>query len=161
MTRSFIGRFVLANALALAIGSAAAPLAMAQGSSTDTTVNSDGSTTTTTTTTTTPITHPATATSKGKIASCKLSKKSFAGGQAGKVKLTCTFSPKSKLFTYVLSLKKGTKWTVVKSAKKTGSFKKYTLTVKQLFAGKPVKRGTYRLKLSADKNSKTLGFRVR
>ena len=116
---------------------------------------------TTTTTTTTPITHPATATSKGKIASCKLSKKSFAGSQAGKVKLTCRFSPKSKLFAYVLSIKKGAKWVVVKSARKTGSFKTYTLTVKQLFAGKPLKRGSYRLKLSADKNSKTLGFTIK
>ena len=60
----------------------------------------------------------------------------------------------------MLSIKKGSKWVVVKSARKTGSFTKYTLTVKKLFAGKPVKRGTYRLKLSADKNSKTLGFKV-
>ena len=48
----------------------------------------------------------------------------------------------------------------MKSAKKTGSFKKYTITVKKLFADKRVKRGSYRLKLFADKNSKTLGFKV-
>ena len=48
----------------------------------------------------------------------------------------------------------------VKSARKTGSLKTYTLTVKKLFAGQPIKPGTYRLKLSADKNSKTLGFKI-
>ena len=96
----------------------------------------------------------------GEIASCKLSMTSFTGSQAGKVKLSCKFSPESKIFRYVLTIKKGKKWTVVKSAKRTGSFTKYTLTVKQLFVGKPVERGTYRLELSADKNSKTLSFKV-
>jgi hypothetical protein len=117
--------------------------------------------TTTTTTTPPPDTHPATNTAKGKIVSAKLSKKSFPISQAKKVKLTCTFSPKSKVFKYVLSIKKGKKWTSVKSVGKTGFYKvKYAWTVKELFAGKPVKHGTYRLKLSADTNSKTLGFRV-
>ena len=60
----------------------------------------------------------------------------------------------------MLSLKKGKKWAVVKSVRKTGSFKTYTITVKKLFAGKAVKRGSYKLKLSADKNSKTLTFKV-
>jgi Calx-beta domain/FG-GAP-like repeat/Fibronectin type III domain len=108
-----------------------------------------------------PTTKPATTTSKGKIVSCKFSKTSFPGAQAGKVKLTCKLSPKSKVFRYVLSLKQGKKWAVVKSVKKTGSFKKVTLTVKKLFAGKAVKGGQYRLKLSADKNSKTLRFTVK
>jgi hypothetical protein len=108
-----------------------------------------------------PTTKPATTTSKGKIVSCKVSKTSFSSSQAGKVKLTCKFSPKSKVFRYALSLKKGKKWAVVKSVKKTGSFKTYTLRFKKLFAGKPIKRGSYRLKLSADKNSKTLKFKVK
>ncbi len=98
----------------------------------------------------------------GKISSAKLSKKSFPSSQARKVKLTCKFSPVSRIFRYVLSIKKGKKWRVVKSVKKTGFYKvKYTTTVKKLFAGKRVKRGQYRLKLSADANSKTLKFRVR
>jgi hypothetical protein len=108
-----------------------------------------------------PTTHPATTTPKGKLSSVKLSKKSFTSAQAGKVKLSCKFSPKSKVFKYVLSLKKGKKWAVVKSAKKIGSFKTYTLTVKKLFAGKAIKSGSYKLKLSADTNSKTLSFRVK
>jgi len=50
----------------------------------------------------------------------------------------------------------------VKRVSKKGFCKvNYTLTVKRLFAGKPIKRGHYRLKLSADKNSKTLSFAVR
>jgi hypothetical protein len=110
-----------------------------------------------------PPTNPGTTTTKkasGKISSAKLSKKSFSGSLAGKVKLSCKFSPKSKVLHYVLSLKNGKKWTVVKSVKKTGSFKAYTATVKKLFAGHAVKRGQYRLKLSADTNSKTLKFTV-
>jgi hypothetical protein len=103
---------------------------------------------------------PATLVASGKIVSAKLSKKSFPSSQAGKVKLSCKFAPKSKTFRWVLSIKKGKKWTVWKSVKKTGSFKTYTLTVKKLFAGKSIKRGSYRLKLSADKNSKTLTFKV-
>ncbi|MGD0167704.1 MAG: hypothetical protein ABSC51_10545, partial [Gaiellaceae bacterium] len=39
----------------------------------------------------------------GKLTSAKLSKKSFPSSLAGKVKLTCIFSPKSKVFRYVLS----------------------------------------------------------
>jgi hypothetical protein len=106
------------------------------------------------------VARPPSAKPSGKIVSCKLSKKSFLRSQARKVKLTCKFSPKSKVFRYVLSLKKGKKWALVKSARKTGSFKTYTATVKRLFASKPIKRGSYRLKLSADRNSKTLRFKV-
>ena len=96
----------------------------------------------------------------GKITLARLSKTRFARSQAAKVKLTCIFSPKSKLFAYVLSIKKGKKWTVVKRAKKTGFFSEYTLTAKQIFAGKSIKTGQYRLKLSAAANSKLLAFRV-
>ncbi len=97
----------------------------------------------------------------GKFTLAKLSKTSFPASRAGKVKLTCKFSPRSKVFRYVLSLKKGKKWTVVKRVSKTGFYKaKYTISVKKLFAGKKIKRGRYRLKLSADKNSKTLRFTI-
>ncbi len=103
----------------------------------------------------------------GKIKSAKLmlgKKKVKALGlaQAKKVKLTVTFKPKSKVFKWVVSLKHGKKWTVVKRVSKTGFYKaKYTLTVKKLFAGKKIKRGQYRLKLSADKNSRALSFKIR
>jgi len=91
----------------------------------------------------------------------RLTKTSFAGAQAGSVKLTYTFSKPSKSFSYALSLKKGKKWQAVKSLKRKGSFKgSKTATVKTLFAGKPVKVGSYRLKLTADKGSKLLNFKV-
>jgi hypothetical protein len=98
----------------------------------------------------------------GKLSFAKLSKKSFMAAQAKKVKLTVKFSPKSKIFKWVVSLKQGKKWKTVKSVKKTGFSKtKYTTTVKKLFAGKKVKIGRYRLKLYSDRNSKTLAFRVK
>lgn len=96
----------------------------------------------------------------GKI-SAHLTKTSFKSSQAAKVKLIYSFSPKSKLFAYTLSIKKGLKWKIVRSVRKLGSFNgKYTTTVKKLFGVKPVKRGQYRLKLSAAKNSKLLSFKV-
>jgi len=97
----------------------------------------------------------------GKISKASLTKKSFKRSQAATVKLVCKFSPKSKTFAYVLSIKKGAKWLTVRSVKKSGSFKgTIKMTVKNLFGGKAIKAGSYRLKVSSDKNSKLLFFRV-
>ena len=61
----------------------------------------------------------------------------------------------------MLSMKKGAKWLTVRITKKTGSFKgAYTITIKKLFGKKPIKAGSYHLKLSADKNSKLLSFKI-
>ena len=57
--------------------------------------------------------------------SAHLTKKSFTKAQAGSVKLIYKFSAPSKSFAY-------------------------PMTVKKVFAGKPVKVGSYRLKLSAE-----------
>ena len=81
--------------------------------------------------------------SSGKI-SAHLTKTSFKSSQAGSVKLIYRFSSSSKSFSYLLNFKKGSKWR----------------TVKKVFAGKSVKIGSYRLKLSADKGSKSLNFKV-
>ena len=98
--------------------------------------------------------------SAGKI-SAHLTKTSFKSSQAGSVKLIYKFSATSKSFAYKLTIKKGSKWLKVKSVKKTGSFKgSKSMTVKKVFAGKSVKVGSYRLKLSADGGSKTLGFKI-
>ncbi len=97
----------------------------------------------------------------GRIGSAKLSKKAFARALARKVKVTLKFSPPSKHFNYALSIKKSGKWQKLKSVKKSGVFAgKRTLTLKSLFKGKSVKRGQYRLILSAERNSKTLKFKV-
>lgn len=98
--------------------------------------------------------------SSGKI-SARLTKTSFKPAQAGSVRLIYKFSRASKRFSYLLSLKKGAKWQKIKRVKKTGTFKgSKSMTVKKVFAGKAVKVGSYRLKLSADKGSKLLRFKV-
>jgi len=96
----------------------------------------------------------------GKIVSCKLSKKIFRRSLAAKVRLTCSFNPRSKLLDFALSIKRRARWSAVSSGRKTGLFASYTLTAKQLFGRRPVRRGSYRLRLSAEANSRTLGFRV-
>jgi hypothetical protein len=93
--------------------------------------------------------------------SAHLTKTSFKRSQAGSVKLIYRFSATSKHFSYLLSFKKGSKWLAVKSVKKKGTFKgSKSMTVKKVFAGKSVKVGSYRLKLSADGGSKLLSFKV-
>lgn len=93
--------------------------------------------------------------------SARLTKTSFKSSQARSVKLIYKFSAPSKTFAYKLTIRKGSKWLKVKSVKKTGTFKSSkSMTVKKVFAGKSIKVGTYRLKLSADGGSKLLGFKV-
>jgi Zn-dependent metalloprotease len=97
----------------------------------------------------------------GKIISAKLTKKSFAGAQARKVKLVISFSPASKKFDYLLSFKKGARWVSVRSVKKNGNFSgTRSLTVKSLFGKKALVSGLYRVKLSADANAKTRSFKL-
>jgi len=97
----------------------------------------------------------------GARVSAHLTKTSFKSSQAGSVKLIYSFSATSKSFSYLLSTKKGSKWQTVKRVKKTGSFKgSKSMTVKKVFAGKSVKVGSYKLKLSADGGSKILSFKV-
>jgi hypothetical protein len=97
----------------------------------------------------------------GRIASVKLTRKSFARAKARKVKLLVAFSPASRRFDYLLSFKKGAKWVTVRSVKKSGNFSALRrMTVKSLFGKKAAKAGRYRLKLTADANSRALTFRV-
>ncbi len=98
--------------------------------------------------------------SSGKI-SAHLSKTSFTSSQASSVKLVCKFSKTSGSYSYALTFKKGSKWQTVKSvSKKSYSKGSYTMTAKQIFGGKSVRVGSYRLKLSADGGSKLLSFKV-
>jgi hypothetical protein len=108
-----------------------------------------------------PSSHLTTATASGGKISAHLTKTRFTPAQAGKVKLIYSFSKPSKSFSYLLTFKKGTKWQTVKRVKKQGYFKgSHAMTVKKVFAGKPVKVGSYRLKLSADGGRKLLSFKV-
>jgi hypothetical protein len=93
--------------------------------------------------------------------SAHLSETRFGASRAGSVKLIYRFSKRSKHFNWVLTVKHGSGWQTISSVKKRGSFKgSHTVTVRKLFAGKPVKAGSYRIKLSADGGSRRLSFTV-
>ena len=93
--------------------------------------------------------------------SARLSKTSFTASQAGSVKLIYRFSKPSKRFGYLLTFRSGAGWQTVKRVSRQGSFKGvHTVAVTKLFAGKPVKVGGYRLKLSAQGGSTLLAFKV-
>ena len=97
----------------------------------------------------------------GKLVLASLSRTIFTSNQAARVELHCHFSPPSVSFGYVLSIRRGTNWAIIREVGKTGSFKGSRMTtVGRLFAGKPVRRGSYRLRLIADSSSKTLAFRI-
>ncbi len=86
--------------------------------------------------------------------------------QAGSAKLIYRFSKPSKSFSYRLRVRYGSEWWMstwqtLKSVKKKGLFKgSKSMTVKKLFAGKPIKVGSYQLRLSAGRGTNTLSFRV-
>jgi hypothetical protein len=104
---------------------------------------------------------PVVAAASGKIAAASLSKKSFKSSQTKSVALNVRFSLKSKKFDYLLQIKRNGKWAKLRTVRKTGSFSgTRKLTLKSVFAGKAAERGQYRLTLSADKNSRTLTFKV-
>jgi hypothetical protein len=96
--------------------------------------------------------------------SAQLTATTLTSSQAGAVKLVYRFVRPSKSFSYRLSVKKGSKWTLVsraKRVKKSGRFTgSRTTVIKALFAGKPLRAGSYRLRLSADRHGKLLGFRL-
>jgi hypothetical protein len=96
----------------------------------------------------------------------RLTKKIFKVSEAKKVRLIYAFSKPSKSFSYRLSFKKGSKWKAVRSVKKIKKTKKAyfkrqrTATVKSLFGKKPIKLGSYRLRISCAYSTRVLGFKV-
>ncbi|MGD0273341.1 MAG: S8 family serine peptidase [Gaiellaceae bacterium] len=97
----------------------------------------------------------------GRITAASLSRTVFERSEAAKTKLIYRFSPLSKSFRYVLSLRKGAKWVVVRRVSRKGVFKgSRTSTIKALFARTPIVPGRYRLRLSADANTRQLAFRI-
>ena len=125
-----------ASAVALAVPAAAAPVAPPEGSATS-------------------------VLAAGAKISASLSETSFEASRVGSVKLSYSFSKRSKDFRYRLSFKDGATWQTVNRVTKTGRFKgSHTLRVKKFFGGDPVMAGSYRLKLTADGGSKTLAFTV-
>jgi len=97
----------------------------------------------------------------GGAVSGHLTSKSFSGSRAGSVRLVYSFSTASARFSYRLSKRVGKRWQLVRAANKAGSFAgTHTISVRALFAPKPVRVGSYRLLISGDHGSKLLGFSV-
>lgn len=97
-----------------------------------------------------------------RIASARLNRIVFQRDAAAKTKLVYRFSAPSGSFRYVLSLKKGAKWVTVRRVSRKGVFKgSHSSTIKALFQGTPILPGRYRLRLSADGNTRQLGFRIK
>ncbi|MGA9761079.1 MAG: hypothetical protein WBQ14_01470 [Gaiellaceae bacterium] len=90
-----------------------------------------------------------------------LASASLTAAQARKVKLSYSFSRSSKTFTYRLDRRVRAKWSMLRSVTHKGKLKgSHILTVRALFAGKAISAGHYRLRLSADGDSTTLGFEI-
>ena len=90
-----------------------------------------------------------------------LVKTTFTAAQAKSVKLVYAFAQKSRIFSYRLSVKRGKAWSVLYHVRHVGVYEgRHTMTIKALFGSHRVKKGHYRLKLSADRNSKLFKFRV-
>ncbi|MGD0166427.1 MAG: hypothetical protein ABSC51_03940 [Gaiellaceae bacterium] len=90
-----------------------------------------------------------------------LAKNTFTRSQAGKVRLVYRFSPSSERFHYVLSRAHGASWLTVRTVTRSGDFEgSHSITIKALFASKPIENGRYRLMLSAEVNRKVLAFEI-
>lgn len=95
-----------------------------------------------------------------------LTKKSFTISEAKSIKLTYGFSKPSKIFARKLSVKKGSKWQLIKSAKTTKSSKRQyftgvkTASLKALFGGKKFALGRYRLRISSAYSTRQLNFGI-
>jgi hypothetical protein len=98
----------------------------------------------------------------GRIAAASLSQDVFDSDQSRAVSLDFSFDRVSGRFGYVLSLKQGRSWKVLRRFDEIGDFKgSHTLPVRRLFANDPIKAGTYRVRIFADENSRRLYFEVR
>ncbi len=99
----------------------------------------------------------------GRIFSARLTKSRIAVVEAGLVKLLYSFHPSSERFSYVLSARSEQGgWSLIRRYDKRGVFAgKHAIRLKKVFGPKPVRPGSYRLRLSADRNSKTLRFTIK
>jgi len=103
---------------------------------------------------------PTSARASGKIRA-HLSKTSFTAAEARAVKLSYSFAPASKRFSYQLLKQTGTNWVKLRAVARTGRFSgARTKTVKAVFGSKPVLTARYRLELNADANRVRLAFKI-
>ena len=93
--------------------------------------------------------------------SARLTVTEFVASQAKSTKLIYKLPASSKSFVYRLSVKRGSNWLLVSSARKTGSFaNSKRMSIGALFGGKTVKVGAYRIQLSCAGVAKSLTFRI-
>ena len=93
--------------------------------------------------------------------SARLTVTEFVASQAKSTKLIYKLPTSSKSFVYRLSVKRGSNWLSVNSARKTGSFaSSMRMSIGALFGGKTVKVGAYRIQLSCAGVEKSLTFRI-
>src|SRR5664280_2263886 len=93
--------------------------------------------------------------------SARLTVTEFVASQAKSTKLIYKLPASSKSFVYRLSVKRGSNWLLVSSARKTGSFaSSKRMSIGSLFGGKTVKVGAYRIQLSCAGVEKSLTFRI-
>lgn len=93
--------------------------------------------------------------------SARLTATEFVASQKRSIKLIYKLPAPSKSFTYRLSVKKGSTWLRVSSARKTGSStSEKRLSIGALFGGRTVKVGSYRVQLSCAGAKKSLSFRI-
>ena len=90
-----------------------------------------------------------------------LSKTSFAAAEARQVKLSYSFAPTSKRFSYQLLRQSGSSWLKLRAVARKSRFSgAYAKTVKSIFGSKPLTAARYRLELSADANLLRLAFEI-
>ncbi len=78
----------------------------------------------------------------------QLESTSLAASQAGEIGLLLSFERPSKGFSYRLDRKQGSRWKSVSKSERQGRFAGlHRLKLKQLFAGRALRAGTYRLRL--------------
>ncbi|MGD0166035.1 MAG: hypothetical protein ABSC51_01930 [Gaiellaceae bacterium] len=103
---------------------------------------------------------PQTAVAHARV-SAYLTSRRFIAVQASETKLFFTFSRTSKKFALLLERRQGSKWRMVRRVARKGRFRGvHSMTVIKLFGARALKIGSYRLRLSADANSRTLLFRI-
>lgn len=93
--------------------------------------------------------------------SAQMSATTFTAAQASGVRLTYSFSSKSRHFGFALARRASGKWVKVRTVSKRGSFKgSHVTTVKKVFGSHAVTVGRYRLQVAGDANTVSLKFTI-
>lgn len=99
--------------------------------------------------------------SKAVTLTAHLAATTLASAQAAEIGLEYGFRRPSKHFSLLLERRQGTKWLSLRSVKLAGRFTgTHKSTVKEVFGNTAIRAGSYRLRLSSDSNSVSLGFSI-